>query len=990
MGKKKGGAKGKTQRVDKAPPTPSSAHPQQQNSTLPSPEKTPPTSPSAPVADLPAVSTTLDADVEPTTKEASVAEAESGVAELQLPTPSEPDVPLPSVTEGDGVPASQQEPAIDSDINDTEPQPDDSVSANLDAFPLPETENLGAEDLLEAGDHGEANGPVEAGNLVEAAEIGEATNDVEAVDHPGATDTGEAGEDLLETTDTVDAGGLLEATDAVEAGNILEASDPVGTGNLRETGDFLEAAALTEPAEPITTLEYETEIAIDAGIEGDPMADDVQPLEELHTSSQPTAEFDESLSPPRVDEVPIDEGNIEEKPEEPLLQASAVAAGEDQDDAIGLSDLGEQKDQEVLQGWGDWPEESTGEQLDEALVDFNESAGASVLEVAEEPEAYDDTGSGELFPEVAPASNEEQEHVEDLNDVVQPSSQADGSPLLDATATTGEESHVEVDGWVEEADGWTGEADGWAEQIGDSAEQPLEGWDEIAAFENEISTEDAGDPIEQAPMDDHIMDVGENHELDITEEGGAPIELAPAGNHLDTGETHEQDITEAVGDPLEEVPADEDRVAVDTSRNADMDLAEDAGDLFNQAPTSDSVVDTSQDPGLDLESNVHDVSDSRQEGTSLAEVQSDQIGEQTAEGIDPNVSFGDWGIDGISGEAESGSAQQPDGWTTLADGDGTAVEDVHAEGAEGTAAIEDVGSTERNPDVQAADTVDSDAVLAEPIAHAGSEPDIAALEEETHPGELKEDVVEPPPSDEGSNPPPPPTPPAEDAEELQSEEPNVEAAPVPPPEPVDLQSHTAPEEVEGVASSQAEGSELPEELHESSTTLPPTDSMPEAEQIPPSVALDHDLRDSSNDAELAPPSEEQLVEVTAEMVEIAETEDHIDTQMDEPIEAPPAIQLNDTSVTSLTNGIAIMGQESSLPVLSAQDVATPEIIAISEMFGTMRAALLAMTSAFDRLGVQTERMAADSLHIKAAEQVSVSCLLFFNVLLDNNLRIPYV
>lgn len=55
--------------------------------------------------------------------------------------------------------------------------------------------------------------------------------------------------------------------------------------------------------------------------------------------------------------------------------------------------------------------------------------------------------------------------------------------------------------------------------------------------------------------------------------------------------------------------------------------------------------------------------------------------------------------------------------------------------------------------------------------------------------------------------------------------------------------------------------------------------------------------------------------------------------------------------------------------ISADDIISKDIVAIADMFATMKKAMLIMTSAFDRFEIQTEKFASLSLDIKAAEQV---------------------
>jgi hypothetical protein len=57
------------------------------------------------------------------------------------------------------------------------------------------------------------------------------------------------------------------------------------------------------------------------------------------------------------------------------------------------------------------------------------------------------------------------------------------------------------------------------------------------------------------------------------------------------------------------------------------------------------------------------------------------------------------------------------------------------------------------------------------------------------------------------------------------------------------------------------------------------------------------------------------------------------------------------------------------PTISADDIISEDIVAIADMFATMKKAMAVMTSAFDRFEIQTEKLAYLSLDIKAAEQV---------------------
>jgi hypothetical protein len=62
------------------------------------------------------------------------------------------------------------------------------------------------------------------------------------------------------------------------------------------------------------------------------------------------------------------------------------------------------------------------------------------------------------------------------------------------------------------------------------------------------------------------------------------------------------------------------------------------------------------------------------------------------------------------------------------------------------------------------------------------------------------------------------------------------------------------------------------------------------------------------------------------------------------------------------------------PTISANDIISTDIVAIADMFATMKKAMLMMTSAFDRFEIQTEKLASLSLDIKAAEQVRPSSI----------------
>ena len=54
--------------------------------------------------------------------------------------------------------------------------------------------------------------------------------------------------------------------------------------------------------------------------------------------------------------------------------------------------------------------------------------------------------------------------------------------------------------------------------------------------------------------------------------------------------------------------------------------------------------------------------------------------------------------------------------------------------------------------------------------------------------------------------------------------------------------------------------------------------------------------------------------------------------------------------------------------VSVTDIASKDIVAIADLFSTMKTALVTMSSAFDRLGGQTEKMVSLSLDIKLQDQ----------------------
>ena len=67
------------------------------------------------------------------------------------------------------------------------------------------------------------------------------------------------------------------------------------------------------------------------------------------------------------------------------------------------------------------------------------------------------------------------------------------------------------------------------------------------------------------------------------------------------------------------------------------------------------------------------------------------------------------------------------------------------------------------------------------------------------------------------------------------------------------------------------------------------------------------------------------------------------------------------------------------PTISANDIISTDIVAIADMFATMKKAMVMMASAFDRFETQTEKLASLSLDIKAAEQVRPSSIVITEI-----------
>jgi hypothetical protein len=89
---------------------------------------------------------------------------------------------------------------------------------------------------------------------------------------------------------------------------------------------------------------------------------------------------------------------------------------------------------------------------------------------------------------------------------------------------------------------------------------------------------------------------------------------------------------------------------------------------------------------------------------------------------------------------------------------------------------------------------------------------------------------------------------------------------------------------------------------------------------------------------------------------------------------PPPMNLLDQ--TQLESQQPVQAQEQGQPTdsvdVSLTDIASKDIVAIADLFSTMKTALVTMSSAFDRLGGQTEKMVSLSLDIKLQDQVCFS------------------
>lgn len=82
---------------------------------------------------------------------------------------------------------------------------------------------------------------------------------------------------------------------------------------------------------------------------------------------------------------------------------------------------------------------------------------------------------------------------------------------------------------------------------------------------------------------------------------------------------------------------------------------------------------------------------------------------------------------------------------------------------------------------------------------------------------------------------------------------------------------------------------------------------------------------------------------------------------------PPTMSQSSTVPLAQTQPIPV--QTIPNPTISAEDIISKDIIAIAEMFSTMKKTMAIMTNAFDRFEIQTEKFAVLGLDIKAAEQV---------------------
>ena len=93
-----------------------------------------------------------------------------------------------------------------------------------------------------------------------------------------------------------------------------------------------------------------------------------------------------------------------------------------------------------------------------------------------------------------------------------------------------------------------------------------------------------------------------------------------------------------------------------------------------------------------------------------------------------------------------------------------------------------------------------------------------------------------------------------------------------------------------------------------------------------------------------------------------------------PFETPPTSPSSPSTSMALQS-LAVDQIPPLEPTISVDDIVSTDIVAIADMFATMKKAMLMMTSAFDRFEIQTEKLASLSLDIKAAEQVRPSIVI---------------
>lgn len=104
-----------------------------------------------------------------------------------------------------------------------------------------------------------------------------------------------------------------------------------------------------------------------------------------------------------------------------------------------------------------------------------------------------------------------------------------------------------------------------------------------------------------------------------------------------------------------------------------------------------------------------------------------------------------------------------------------------------------------------------------------------------------------------------------------------------------------------------------------------------------------------------------------------------------PFQTPPTSpssavgSLPSTNLLDQTHGELQKPAQAQEPIdtldVSVTDIASKDIVAIADLFSTMKTALVTMSNAFDRLGGQTEKMVSLSLDIKLQDQVCFQLLL---------------